>query len=266
LEKEKKEPAKQKSAWLNYVIGILIAALALYLLNMLTDSNSLNYYITLVIVAFASAFALFTLQNSFASFESTSQYGTLKLGGPVVVFFLVIVGGYYLPKNNFDLTVNVYDSKSGAISNGSIILNLDDKKEERLLDNNGQATFKKILSEYRDKKASIEPKIKNYPAKAIEVTIPNKENVLSITLDRNIDSTMIHGSVIDKKNKLIKNALLNFMGGTIKTTTDATGNYSVYLPIAEGVEAGVIILINDSIVYNDRFNVSSSSETNFYLK
>ncbi len=252
--------------WLNYLIGILIAALALYLLNILTDSSSLNYYITLVIVAFASSLALFALQKSFASYESTSQYGTLKLGGPVVVFFLVIIGGYYLPKNNFDLTVNVYDSKTGAITNGAIVLNLDDKKEERLLDNNGQATFKKILSEYRDKTASIEPKIKNYPSTAIEVSIPNKENVLNITLDRNVDSTMIHGTVIDNKNKLVKDAMLSFMGGKVKTATDATGAFEVYLPVAEGAESGVIIVINDSIVYNDRFNVSATSETNFYLK
>ncbi len=257
---------KSKMPWLNYAIGILIAALAIFILNKLIDSTALNYYITLVIVAFAAALALFTLQKSFASLESTSQYGTLKLGGPVVVFFLVIIGGYYLPKNNFDLTVNVYDTQSGAIGNGAIVLNLDDKKEERLLDNNGQASFKKILSEYRGKKASIEPKIKNYPAKAIEVTIPEKENVISISLIRNVDSTLVHGNVIDRNNKLIKGSVLNFMGGQVKTTTGNEGSYSVYLPVAEGTEAGVIILINDSIVYNDRFNVSAVNETNFYLK
>lgn len=262
--------ATQKKApqlpWLNYVIGVLIAALALYLLNVLTDSSSLNYYITLVVVAFGSALALFALQKSFASFESTSQYGTLKLGGPVVVFFLVIIGGYYLPKNNFDLTINVYDSKTGAITSGAIVLSLDDKKEERILDNNGQATFKKILSEYRDKTASIEPKIKNYPATAIEVLIPNKDNVITITLDRNVDSTLIHGTVIDNKNKLVKDATLSFMGGKVKAVLDANGTYEVVLPVSEGTESSVIILINDSIVYNDRFNVSATSETNFYLK
>ncbi|MEO8147494.1 MAG: hypothetical protein ABI723_07645 [Bacteroidia bacterium] len=263
---QNQESKKPKNAWLNYLVGILIAALALFLLNKLTDSSSLNYYITLVIVAFASALAVFSIQKSFASFDSTSQYGTLKLGGPVVVFFLVIIGGYYLPKNNFDLTINVYDSKSGAITNGSIVINIDDKKEERMLDNNGQASFKKILSEYRGIKASIEPKIKNYPATAIEITIPKKENVITITLEKNIDSTLVHGSVINIKNIPVKDAIINFMGGKIKATTDNLGNYAVYLPIAEGVEVGVMIIVKDSIVYNDRINVGATNETNFYLK
>lgn len=252
--------------WLSYLAGILIAALAVFLLNKLSSSSLLNYYITLLIVAFGASLALFTIQKSFASFENTSQYGTLKLGGPVVVFFLVLIGGYLLPQNSFDLTVNMYDDQKGAITSGTIILNLDDKKEERTLDNNGQVTFKKILSQYRNNKASIEPKIKNYPTKTIEVTIPDKDNVLNITLVKNTDSTLIHGSIIDRNNKLVKNALINFMGGKMKTITDASGSYSAYLPLADGNEASVLIIVNDSIVYNDRFNVSATGETNFYLK
>ncbi|HQV01073.1 MAG: hypothetical protein JNK61_00365 [Bacteroidia bacterium] len=261
--KTEKSTAKN---WIPYVAGVLIAALAIFLLNRLSNSTSLNYYITLLIVAFGAALALFTIQKSFASFENTSQYGTLKLGGPVVVFFMVIVGGYVLPQNNFDLTINMYDANSGAITSGAIVLNLDDKKEERLLDINGQATFKKLLSQYRNTKASIEPKIKNYPNKAIEVVIPANENVLNITIEKNNDSTAIHGMVIGRDNKLQKNAQLSFLGGKVKTQSDDAGNYTAVLPIADGQEAGIIIIINDSIVYNERFNVSTTGETNFYLK
>ena len=59
------------------------------------------YYIALLPLALATASFLFLALQSYADYTGKQFGGTLKLGGPVVVFMLVVIGGFVLPEGQF---------------------------------------------------------------------------------------------------------------------------------------------------------------------
>lgn len=73
--------------------------------------KAIVYLLILVPLAFASSITLFKIMRSYASYKGTYQNHTLELGGPVVVFALLIGTGYYFyqhppPKDHNNLVIH----------------------------------------------------------------------------------------------------------------------------------------------------------------
>lgn len=250
--------------WLSVVFAILL------LLNYFVKNSTLNYYIILLVAAMASAAVVFLImKGTTAKFTSDSKYGKLELSGPVVVFFLVLIGGYYLPgkfSEEFDLSVFVSEKGGGSIKNAAIAFTIDNRKETRQTDANGQFVIAKIPSKYRGMPIRFEPEIKGFDKTQFTDTIPQSGNALHIDLTKKAETILITGTVLTENNQPVKNVLINFNNGLATATTDQFGNFKVSLSISEAAEISVMIYRNDSVVYNDKVLATSATPLNFYIK
>jgi len=98
-------------------LGISLGIVWLYinrsqeLIKMGIDQNL--FYIALIPLGFSTASFLFGAMRSHAHFSGRQFNGTLQLGGPVVVFMLTVLGGFFLVKNmgSFDYLLLVTGKK-----------------------------------------------------------------------------------------------------------------------------------------------------------
>lgn len=261
---------RQLNLVVNILIWLAVAAGILFLLNYFVKNTTLNYYIVLLIAALASAAMVFLIiKGTTAKFTSDTKYGKLELSGPVVVFFMVLIGGYYLPgrfSDEFDLSVFVNDANGGSIKNAMIAFTIDNRKETKQTDLNGQFVIAKIPSKYRSSKIRFEPDATGFLKTVIDDSIPESGNSLYIILNKSVDSVAISGTVLQKNNTPAKNVFINFNNGLASATTDSLGNYKTTLLKSGGSEVTVMIYRNDSIIYNDKTIITSDTPVNFYLK
>ena len=265
--------AKEKSRplYLAILVWLLVIIIVLYLIMQLKISSTLTYYLVLLAASLAAAAITYLIsKRSKASFTSDSKWGKLELSGPAVVFFLVLIGGYYLPgkfqEAAFDLTMNVYNEQGEAITSGALTIQIDNHKELKQLDNNGQAVFSQIPFSFKEKTIKVEPMVKGYSRTAIDILIPREEKSVSIHLQKKQDSLLVTGTVMNNLNKPVINANINFMNGQKIAMTDSFGNYSTSLGVSDGEEIMVVIYKGDMIVYNNKVIISKGHANNFYLE
>ncbi len=131
------------------------------------------YYIVLLPLGLAVAGFLFGVLRSLAYYKGEQLHGTLELGGPIVGFALVILGGLFLhkpPPESFDVTVFVRGEKGPhdfVLRNfGTVWMTLGpDLRSERIGDK-GQAEFKNIPVSFRTQEVPISVEAEGFePAK-----------------------------------------------------------------------------------------------------
>lgn len=85
---------------IGFLLSVAVSILFIYYSQQLLGSDrSIFYFIILFPLGISSAVFLFKVLESFAEFSGHKWAGTLRLGGPVVVFCLVFIGGYYFYQN-----------------------------------------------------------------------------------------------------------------------------------------------------------------------
>jgi len=103
------------------------------------------YYLVLIPVGLTSAAFLFGALRSRAKYSGKTSYGSLELTGPVVIFCLVIIGGFYFasPESEFLLTIRTIDisDPEKILNNGSLIIDLGDQRLTKTLNDNGEVMF-----------------------------------------------------------------------------------------------------------------------------
>jgi len=127
--------------------------------------------------------------KSYASFTSHHLGGVLELGGPVVLFCLVLVGGFKLvppAPGTFDLTVRPYsaDGRNPIITSGKITIDLDNDRRTASLGDKGEADFKSISAKFRSATIKVLPEIDGYDTKARTLKVESNSNVLELPLTR----------------------------------------------------------------------------------
>jgi len=95
------------------------------------------YYIVLIPVGLASAAFLFGALRSSAKYSGKTSYGTIELTGPVVIFCLVVIGGFYFatPDSEFLLTIrtNLVNEPDKILNHGLLILDIGDQRLDKQL-------------------------------------------------------------------------------------------------------------------------------------
>jgi hypothetical protein len=234
------------------------------------------YYIVLIPLGFSSAAFLAGAMRSYASFKSnqTLPYGKLSLSGPVVIFALVVVGGFVVPNLNkvqhFDLKLHIIreDQPNDLLNEGT--LNLYVGKETKTEEiHRGEVTFNNIPVTFNDKIVKLQLLgLKNYQlADPHGILITKSENYVEVTIIRTKQSlaTKIKGSIINDKNEPIKNAFLNFGSGTTTGTTDSNGDFIVTVPFTSGEKIPLKITVNKLILFNEEITISADVPINLKL-
>jgi SEFIR domain len=118
------------------------------------------FYVLLIPWALSSAVFLFGALRSYARFTQRHVGTVLELGGPVVLFLLILWGGFALvpqAPDTFDLTVRAHsaDGNEQIIKRGTVTLDLNNDRRTESFRDNGEADFKGIPSKFISESAQI---------------------------------------------------------------------------------------------------------------
>lgn len=196
------------------------------------------YYIVLVPVGLASAAFLFGALRSSAKYSGKTSYGSIELTGPVVIFCLVIIGGFYFasPESEFLLTIRTIDAgePQKILNNGSIIIDLGDQRLNKNLNENGEVMFAGIPSRFLGKPVNVIPQIKSYRIKGSNlITIPDSR-VIYLELEERKDSTLLRGTVINEKGNPVDSVFIDIESGLASAISDEKGLFTVIVPASKG--------------------------------
>src|SRR5690349_278795 len=181
---------------------VVIALLLFYVYSVprLVESGAQDqfFYILLIPWALMCSIALFGAMKSFARFTSRQLGGLLELGGPVVLFCLVLVGGFKLvpPNGPFALTVRAHsaDGKEPLIKTGRVTVDLENDRRTSAFQTNGEANFKGIPPQFRGKNVRFIPEVEGY------VETPQLRRLttsfVDLALDRDNSTIILFGSII----------------------------------------------------------------------
>ena len=135
-----------------FAIGLLL--FYVYQVPRMVQSGVQNqvFYILLLPWGLSCAAFLFGAMRSIAKFTHKRMGGALELGGPVVLFCLVVAGGFKLVPSApeaFDLTVRAHSATKPVIKEGKITIDLDNTRRTEEIASNGEANFKGIPAKFR---------------------------------------------------------------------------------------------------------------------
>lgn len=125
------------------------------------------FYLLLIPWGLSCAAFLFGAMRSYARFTHRRLGSALELGGPVVLFGLVLVGGFRLvPQAGeaFSLTVRAHstDGRDPIISEGALTLEAGSLRRTVSFDSAGEANFKELPSQFRGSIVRILPQVNGY--------------------------------------------------------------------------------------------------------
>lgn len=142
------------------------------------------FYLLLIPWALASAAFLFGAMRAYAHFTHRHRGSFLELGGPVVLFCLVLLGGFKLvppAPETFDLAVRAHSADTPLITSGQITLDLPGLPHTNI-GQDGEANFKGLSAKLRGKAIRLLPQVEGYEEKWLTPTVDG--NILSVELER----------------------------------------------------------------------------------
>ena len=253
-----------------FLLSFLAAGVLIFFGKKLEDLGITGniYYIILIPLGFSSAAFLAGAMKSYASFTSNESitYGKLQLTGPIVIFALVVGGGFVMPnynkKSQFDLKMRIVsnDQPLQTLNEGSVTLYIG-KEPKTVNIHEGEVAFYNIPERYHNRKVRIVPSIKNYQlADSNEVLISKNADYVDIRVTRTKESmfTLVRGSVLDQRNMVVGHALLDFSSGLATCYTDPNGNFSLTVPLPSGEKTQLKIVTDGITRFNEVVTVSST--------
>lgn len=246
-----------------FLVTLVAAALFIAFADRISFIPPVAYYILLIPLGAAAAAFLFGAMRSYAKYSGKVVYGTLELGGPVVIFALVVLGGYYISsaENTFDLTVRVHGPTGPAevIRQGSVTADFDGNRLTEDIGSDGQARFLQIQSRYRSEPITILPDVSGFRAADPGPFRIPPNGVVTLALERVPDSTFVRGTVLDPQGRTVAGARLSFRHGLATDTTNEVGEFSVMLPAAAGERLPLLITLDNRVVYDNMIVVEDES-------
>ncbi len=263
--KEKKIP---RLTWI-YISGTVFLISTILVVLLIIFSNKLSaygitssfYYVILIPLGLCAAAFLFGALNSLAEYTGDAIYGKLKLSGPVVIFCLVVIGGFYFakPETTFSLTVRTQTSNNKIIDKGFIIAYLGSQGIKREIGENGEVFFADIPSQFLGKEIKFNTNVEGYQMKnSNPISIPDNK-IIYLQLEKRKDSTVVRGTVIDSNGNTMSNILIDFDSGLASATTDATGKFIVTIPRPIGSSILLMASKNGKIGYNDYVTIPENN-------
>jgi hypothetical protein len=283
-----KTPAKKKGSsdktnvWLivsgiAFILTILASAILIFYGNQLESIGiaGIFYYIILVPLGFSAAAFLSGAMKSYASYTTHESfaYGKIKLAGPVVIFALVVGGGFIMPnldkEDQFNLKFRIIsnDMATHLFNEGKFILYIGQEPKTANI-HDGEASFFNIPESFNNKSVKILPVIDKFQlAGSDEVLISYKDNYIDIEVERTKESlvTVIRGSIINSENAPVKNAFVNLESGLATGYTDQNGDFSFAVPKPSGEKVNLKVLVDGLVKYDEQVTLSSSIPINLKL-
>lgn len=242
-------------ALVGLLFGVGLLLFYVYEVPRLAENSAQNqvYYLLLIPWALSCAAFLFGAMRSYARFTHKQVGNALELGGPVVLFALVIVGGYKLvpqPSPTFDLTVRPYGKDGGdaVITTGRITIDLDTDRRTESVDSEGEANFKGIPSRFQGATLRILPQVDGYTEEWQRHKI--RGNVLQLPLVRQAKlMTRLTGSIIPPSKQSVVKIIV--AGQNVEALPDEFGRFELNVNGKIGDRVRLQVYADGELAYDD---------------
>jgi hypothetical protein len=247
-------PMKQQMSPMAYAVSsavFLIIAAGLLMLYIFKAKDLVNqgidknvFYFLLIPLGFSAAAFLFGAMRSYARYSGKQFAGYLDLGGPVVLFLLVVVLGFLLiPRSGpFDFTVILRDAhgKTALRDSGRVKMTLGNEVRDAGIDENGTVDFKNIPFSSRNQKVYLELAAENWRFKhgKISISCPLEGDNARLVIER--AKQVISGWVKDDKGNFIEGAKVTVTN--LSTFTGENGWFSLEIPPGEQGDNVLVIV------------------------
>jgi hypothetical protein len=221
---------------ISFLCGVGLLLLILWNAERLVSMGLVGnlYYIVLLPLGLAAAAFLFGVLRSYARYTGTQLGGTLELGGPIVGFALVVIGGFYLPKpasDSFDVTVLVRGENGShdlvLRNSGMVWMTLGSDRRNEKIGDKGQADFKNIPSTFRGQQVPISVEADGLEPAKVDTTYRLDSSSISVVLRR--QAARVSGRVQDSDGNPV--AAASVLAEGLQTNVDASGHFGLTLPL-----------------------------------
>ena len=264
-----------------FLVSFLSAAVFIFFGKELENLGIIGnvYYIILIPLGFSSAAFLAGAMKSYASFKSGASmpYGQLNLTGPIVIFALVVGGGFIMPNFNkpaqFDVKMHMVDENNEvmqSLNEGAVTLYFGKNSDKKDI-HDGEVMFQDIPESYNNKqvKFDIQLKDKSYKLADSNVLFISKNvDFVEVKLIRNKETlnTLVRGSIINEKGVKVKHAFINFQSGLATCYTNENGDFSLNVPYPPGTKVNLEVVVNDVRKFNEDVTLSSNTPINLKVE
>jgi len=255
--------------------GLLIAMGLLFLYIFKADElirhgiEKQVFYIMLFPLGLSAAAFLFGAMRGYAIYTGKVFSGKLEITGPGVVFFLVIILGFYLiPENRpFDFTIYLKDGEGKTVlkkDEALLRIILNNRPETRQTDENGAVDFKAIDAKLMGSTVPVELEAKRWTfadgKMSTSCVLQGNHAVLVVRRDDSL--ARLSGLVTDEAGRFIAGAKVVVKG--IETTTDANGWFILEIP-PEKQEEKILVTIQKPGYKNKLEYAYPGNQTNLVL-
>jgi hypothetical protein len=217
----------------SFVAGLLLVVLLLGNARLLVSLGLEGrfYYLALLPLGLAVTGFLFGALRSVALYRGKHLGGALELGGPVVGFALVVIGGFLLPSpaTNFPLTVYVHgpagEDDLPLRNTGAVLLDLGGDRRRAPIGDQGQAFFPEIPASFRGQKVNVA-----LDASAFERVDRARRELDGSSLYLQVQRKPAHiaGHVLDESGAPIAGAAIGVARASAKSGKD--GRFDLVIP------------------------------------
>ena len=190
------------------------------------------YYLILLPMGLAASGFLFGVLRSYARYRGEPLGGVLELGGPIVAFAMVVIGGFVLVPNlaTFPFTVYVHGEAGPQEivlrNSGRVVMDLGLDRRSEPIGENGQAFFPAIPANFRGQNVHIG--VESADFEMINSSQELRLDGASLYLTVRKKSGRISGLVRDSNGSPVAGAVVGVDG--FSTTTDALGHFEFTIP------------------------------------
>lgn len=235
---------------------VLFVAAAIVLISFSNQTGNIKpqiFYFLLVMIGLIASGFLFGALKSHAKYSGKVYNGTLELGGPTVLFIIVIYLGirFSSTPQNFTLKFTVFGSagKNELVNKGMIKV-LFNKPDSSIIEN-GTASFTDVSTDIQGKSVTVIPIVAGYYTSDQDVVVPNNGSAIEIHLRKKPDSTLVSGIVVNMKGQPVPEAVVTMADGLFRCISDEFGNFRLALPYKDGTELPVRVYHKTKLCYNN---------------
>jgi len=184
------------------------------------------FYVALIPLALSASVVLFGSLRSVASFQGKVFGGLLEMGGPAVLFVLVLVLGFVLVPQSTPFSVTFYvHGQQGTHDlvlhgKGAVILDLDQHRRREEIGAEGQAVFSEIAPSFRDREVPVGLAAEGFALAESSQRVKLTSSTVYLEVQR-LEVEM-RGSVIDNQSRPIPGATIRLREKTVSSETDGT--------------------------------------------
>jgi len=239
---------------LGFVLFVAAAVILMIFSDKAANLSPQVYFFLLVFVGLIASGFLFGALKAHAKYSGKFYGGTLSLGGPAVILFLIIYFGLKLAPTagSFDAKFIVFgDTTKNELVNGGLLKVLLNKPDSARIEN-GVVTFTELPVSLLGKTITVTPSVAGYYRQSQQLTIPvDGRTPIELHLKKQPDSLTVSGLVVDLHGQPVPNVLIVLANGLYKTNADQLGNFSFNLPIKDGTELPVRVYRDNKLRYNN---------------